>query len=247
MKKILIMSDLHCGHRVGLTPPDWQRNKKQEESWTAYMDLLEQAGRVDIVVCNGDAIEGKGTKSGGTEIIEPDRNEQVEMAAQCIKAVKADTVLMTFGTPYHVGTEDDFETPLARIVGGKIRDILEFTVEGVNFNCKHKIGTSQIPHGRHTAIAREKLWNLFWNELDVQQPAHVFIRSHVHYFAYAGGHNWVGIITPALQGFGSKYGSRQCSGTVHFGMVLFTVNNGEFSWRLLQKRLVSHVRKPLAL
>ena len=37
---------------------------------------------------------------------------------------------------------------------------------------------------------------------------------------------------PALQGMGSKYGSRRCQKHVDFGLVTITVNeNGSFSWK----------------
>jgi hypothetical protein len=39
------------------------------------------------------------------------------------------------------------------------------------------------------------------------------------------------MITPALQGLGSKFGSRIPSGTVDFGIVWFDIEeNGDFTW-----------------
>lgn len=244
-KKILALGDLHCGHRTGLTPPHWQRDRKQEESWEAYIELVKKAGPVDLVVINGDSVDGKNTRAGGTELLVADRHEQGDMAVKCIEEIDCSNIVMTFGTPYHTGIEEDFESPVARSLGAKIRDVLEFTIEGVNFNVKHKIGSSTIPHGRQTPIAKEKMWNLFWEEIGVQQKGNIFIRSHVHYYTFCGGENWLGITLPALQGFGSKYGSRQCSGIVNFGMVLFAVDNGRWAHRALSKTLKKQVKPPL--
>ncbi len=77
-KRLVIISDLHCGHRAGLTPPDWQsdfrknsktqRNKfaeLQRELWQFYADTINDLRPVDVLVVNGDAIDGKGSLSGG--------------------------------------------------------------------------------------------------------------------------------------------------------------------------------------
>lgn len=245
IKKVLIMSDLHSGHKAGLTPPDWQTSAKQKDQYDAYQNLLNQIGKVDILVVNGDLIDGKGTRSGGTELIEADRHRQGEIAEECIRQVETSNIVMTYGTPYHAGTEEDFEGQIAYRLGAEIRDMLEFTVEGVNFNIKHKVGGSTIPHGRATPIAREKVWNTLWEEMEVQQKAHVLVRSHVHYYTFTGDVNWLGFTTPAMQGFGSKFGSRQCSGVVNFGMVLVKVYKGQWIHRPYTYILKNHVRKPL--
>ena len=46
-KKIVAMADLHCGHRVGLTPPKWQGrnvnpkyNRIQKELWDFNSNFL---------------------------------------------------------------------------------------------------------------------------------------------------------------------------------------------------------------
>jgi len=245
VKKVLIIGDIHAGHRAGLTPPEWQNSPKQAEQWNAYKTIIESVGPVDILVVNGDSIDGKGERSGGTEIIVPDRHEQGEVAEHCIRQIKTKDILMTYGTPYHAGTEEDFEGPIANRLGAEIRDMLEFTVEGVNFNVKHKIGGSSIPHGRATPIAREKLWNMLWEEMEVQQKAHILIRSHVHYYTFTGAVNWLGFTTPALQGFGSKFGARQCSGIVDFGMVLVKVYKGQWFHKPLTYSLKNQVRPPI--
>lgn len=63
----------------------------------------------------------------------------------------------------------------------------------------------------------------------------MFLRGHVHYFNYcggsSGGRHWLAVTVPALQGPGSKYGVRQCSGTVDFGLIHFDVDDhGGYQW-----------------
>lgn len=239
-KTVVIVSDFHCGHVVGLTPPKYQSasgslakfGEMQKAVWKFYSELMKKLQPIHLLILNGDAIDGKGERSGGTELIEADRTEQVQMATQCIEKAKAKNIVMTHGTPYHTGVTEDFERSIADAVGAKIGGHEWIDVNGLIFDCKHKIGSSVIPHGRHTAIARDRLWNQLWS-IDEQQPlADIIIRSHVHYFKYSGDADVLAMTTPALQGYGSKYGARQCSGRVDIGLVWFKIGDkGDYSWK----------------
>lgn len=262
-KRVVIVSDLHCGHVVGLTPNSWQLEHKeevdanwskwnkwvniQEELWGNYVAIMEQLQPIDVLIVNGDCIDGKGSRSGGTELITADRNGQVEMAKECIREARARKIFMTFGTAYHTGMEEDWETLVAQAVDAvKIGSHEWIDVNGLVFDCKHHVGASSVPHGRHTAIAKEKLWNMIWAEHEEQPKSDIIVRSHVHYFGYAGGDNWLGITTPALQGMGSKFGSRRCSGHVNWGVISFDVKSRkEWTWAAHLKRLVSQVAQPV--
>jgi len=244
-KRIGVFSDPHCGHIVGLTPPGWQLDPKhptphlrriakyQRAYWEFYCNAIRKHGPFDVAVWNGDCIDGKGTRGGSCEAVTADRNEQVDIAKKAIgRSLSAKTtLLMTYGTPYHTGAEgEDFEYNIAEFFGAKIGGHEYLECEGVTFDFKHKVGSSGVPHGRHTAIAREHLWAQLWAEHSGFPNADVLVRSHVHYYDYAGGRGWLAMTTPALQGLGSNYGTRQCSGTVDFGFVVFTVNKGGYSW-----------------
>lgn len=243
MKRVLVVSDLHCGHRSGLTPPSWQytegddekRNqylKQQKILWDFFLESVEVLKPIDIVIANGDLIDGRGEKSGGTELIEPDRKQQAEMAATCLRKTEASKYYLTFGTSYHGGKQEDFEEITADLLGAEgIDGHIWVDVNGLVFDCKHKVGSSSIPHGRFTALAKEQLWNELWSAENGQTRADVIIRSHVHYHVSASAPGKLMVITPALQGFGSKYGVRQCSGVVNIGVTYFDIEDKEhYTW-----------------
>ena len=154
---------------------------------------------------------------------------------------------LSHNTPYHVGKLDDYEDLLADHLGATIKDHPFFTVDGVVFDMKHRVGGSSIPHGRGTAVAKEWLWNVLWAERGEQPKADVILRSHVHYHSYIGGPGWVAMTTPALQAAGSKYGGRIMSGTVDWGVVVFDVENGEFDWKAYIVNLKSNKVKAIRL
>ena len=245
-----ILSDLHCGHRVGLTPPSWQYkvpsksstkrrkwHKIQEELWAAFDATLKKTPPLDFVVWNGDLIDGKGKRSGGTECISSSLDDQCDMAIEVVQHVKKYCKkdakhIGTYGTPYHTDTDgDEWENRIAEECFDKIGAHEWIEVNGVVFDIKHHIGSSAVPDGRHTAVARDALWNVLWAEQDLQPRAHVIVRSHVHYYSFCGDSNKLAITTPALQAMGSKYGMKRCSGLVDWGLIFFKVDDdGNYEW-----------------
>lgn len=265
MKRLLVISDLHCGHKAGLTPTRWQihandtkgRTKLekfaslQREAWDWYAKTVSRYGPYDLVVVNGDAIDGRGDRSGGTEQITTDRHEQVTMAETCIQRAltKSTKLLMTYGTPYHAGEKEDWEGLIASDLNAvKIGSHEWVDVEGVIFDFKHHLSGSQVPHTRGTAISREVLWSKIWSERGLQPRTDVLIRSHVHFHAAITDPDLgLRMTTPALQTMGTKYGARRCSGTVHFGLLIFDVHKREMNWKCHLAKLVHEVAHPVKI
>ena len=255
MKRGILLGDLHCGHLVGLTPPafhvgtGWREKfrKIQRETWDWFEGEIKGLGWVpDVIIHNGDAIEGDGHRSGATELISTDPQIQADMATMILREIggKDTKYFMTYGTPSHTGVISDFEDLIAHSVGAEIRGHHFLNIDGVMFDVKHKVGSSGIPHGRGGSTRKEKLWNSIWAEAGEQPNADVLVRSHVHYCDAQWNPDWGWAFTlPALQAAGSKYGARQCSGRVHYGFISFTVDDGEFSWQPHIAKLKAHKKE----
>ncbi len=264
MKRVLVLSDFHCGHITGLTPPSWHDTppatasqarkdaaKTREALYSLFEAEVEKIKPIDVLIVNGDCIDGRQERQGGLELIVSDRDDQAAMAAEIIRRIMAKSVVVTYGTPYHTGKVEDYERQVVKDIGNGTyepeRDIKGHAyvdVDGVVFSVKHKVGSSQIPHGRHTATARENMWNAMWAERGTVPRADVLIRSHVHYFQYGGDARHLYMTTPGLQGLGSKYGSRQCSGTVDWGFVYFDIESADqWSWNAVVPREAELLQK----
>lgn len=238
-KRLVVVSDFHCGHEVGLTPPKWNPEYEADHlteyrsyMWDAYSRTIEQLQPIDILVANGDLIDGRGERAGSVELIVLDRALQVKMAIKCIELAKAKKIYITRGTDYHTGYEENWENLIADAVGAEIGDIKNVDVNGLLFNFRHHIGGSQTPLGRTTPLAKEAVWNALWHVRKGFPLANVIVRSHVHYHAYAGGPEWLAMTTPGLQGYGTRYGERRLSGEIDFGLVAFDVVSKEaYSWK----------------
>jgi hypothetical protein len=243
--RVLAISDPHCGHQVGLTPPDFNYvsdlssrtahkfRRIRKECWNYYANELRKIGTPDIVLANGDLIEGRGARSGGSELMASGMKEQVRIAQAVLEQTKCSEIYLAYGTAYHVSPEgEDREADL--VDGTKVRCVgsHEFLdIRGHMFDMKHHVGSSSVPHGRATPLARDMVWNMLWNGDEGMQPlADITLRAHVHYYTVYGtwfnGRQRLGYTMPALQGMGSKYGARRCSGLVHFGFLVFDITKG---------------------
>jgi len=244
-KRVVALGDTHTGHLAGLTPPDffegrnsklWRKVRKlNEECWAAFRKIIHKLQPIDILVVNGDAIEGPGSSSrtGATELIITDLGEQQRAAVQVISTVNAKRVFFTYGTPYHttaLGT--DMERKIAEAFGGDIQAQQNLDVNGLVFNCRHKVSNSIVPYGGFTAVARDLLWNHMWADTGEAPEADVLIRSHIHHYAFCGDNRGLAMTLPALQAPMTKYGGRQCVSIVEWGLVHFDVTNKEeYAWQ----------------
>jgi len=255
-KRTLVIADPHCGSEVGLTPPDYEVavdgdadiRVLQREMWRNYTEMIDALKPIDIAILLGDGIEGKAERDGGKGLITANRNTQVDMCAEVVLRTGAKKKLILGGTRYHTGKDEDYEKQLADKVGADF-SLHEFVrINGVNFDLKHHISGSSIPHGRFTALAREKLWSQLWAERKQQPKADVLLRAHVHYFVYCGGAGWLAVIVPPLQAGRTRYGARRMSGTVDWGLVYFDVyEDGSYLWDVDIRQLEGTRIKPKKL
>lgn len=243
-KRMVVVSDLHSGHEYGLCPPGTHRRDKSSKTgrfecalWDFYTKAIDALKPIDILLVNGDAIDGKGESSGGVELLTTDRLDQAQIAADAIAYAEAKTIRLMYGTRRHVGQDEDYEKVIVDKLKGsdvKIGGHGFFSVNGRKVDVKHKVGSSSVPHGRMTPLAKAALWNKIWAAEGRQPKGEIFIRSHIHYYAYCGGFGWVAISTPALT-YNSHFGVRVCEGLVDVGLLAFDFDEkGGYAWWPIQ-------------
>ena len=248
MKNVVILSDGHAGHMFGLTSPEFQLQPSecslsrfhekayewQTHTWSwfsaAIAQLRAEYGPIHRLVLNGDAIEGKGYRSGATELLTADRNAQVNIAKTIVQFCDPEAVTVVRGTPSHTGEEEDWEDVLAEKLGTQAEDHAWLTYGSTTFDIKHHIGSSSVPGAVPPSLTREGVWNLLWAEKQLQPRSNVIIRSHAHKHFYVGDEDTLAIITPALQGW-TKYGAKRMSKTITYGFLSFHLfENGDYTW-----------------
>lgn len=239
-KTILLISDLHCGHKIGLTPPRlWspvgqECRKVQEQVWKWYISKVKDL-RPYAVILVGDMIDGTGKRSGGCEQLTPDMIEQAWMAVDCIKEIGGNPkILAVGGTEYHTGQESDFEKIVAKELKATVYgNHIYPEIEGVVFDIRHHIGNSSVPYGKSTGIEKEMTWNEIESAQGLCPLADIVVRGHTHNSRIVekprAGKIATGLKLPAMQAPGTQFGARKCSGIVHMGFALVTVLDGEYS------------------
>ena len=235
--RVLFFGDSHCGSEVGLTPPEYQYQllndpsteerrkydkwaRLQKECWDWYIDTLDILKPIDKVFVLGDCIDGDGKRSSGTEQITTDRKKQTSMAIEVIKQIGCDKFIFVHGTPYHTGDAEDFEVDIAEHFSSKIGSHEWEEVNGVVFDLKHKQGNTQNPA---TSLFNDVRDNREWAVLDEQPKADIIVRAHTHRYCILSMEDCTAISIPSLQAYGTKFGSRQCSRKVQFGLMIVDV------------------------
>jgi len=127
-KTLLIISDLHVGSRWGLFPRDfqlstgevYQLNRGQEYLLECWEHTLAQVPkRFDVLIVNGDAINGPNPRESARDQIEQDPEWQVRAALALLEPVakRARETYLTQGSAYHVGEAAKDEERLGWMLG----------------------------------------------------------------------------------------------------------------------------------
>jgi len=211
VKKHLLISDLHCGSLVGLTPErliDERTERTQLPLWRWWKKELKKIGPVDTCIVNGDAIDGPGVKDTIGHL-STDTEYQREIAIEILKEIRAKKYLFTYGTQYHVTGSEDWENGIAEHFNAPIKDMLYVNLGGYRCRFRHHAGRSDIPYGQGTQLFKEAIRDLLMAIMEEEKEAEYLFHSHVHYYFRAENVHQVAVSTPCLQVPESVYG-RKC-------------------------------------
>lgn len=263
-KRMIVVSDLHCGHRWGAMSSIKINSKygNMREVAEAQLKLtnwrekeIKRHGPYDLCLVNGDALDGRGEFTGGREELEGSLIDQSETASMILKEIKAKEYIVTCGTAYHTGKFEDYERLVAKDLNTELVDASTFGINGRFFDARHFVGNSTSPlANKAVAIKKHQVFNALdtYAQLIIDGKNQsviptVYIRSHVHKFDYCSGSSYKILLmtTPCFQ-MKSMYGSRQCVGIIDYGFLIFEVSdNGEMTWKpvIFPERFNSEVRQ----
>ena len=93
--RILVLSDTHVGSVFALMPPKFNSsddrevslNAGQEHLWSCWEHLISAVSKekIDVIVHNGDVIDGKQEAQRGTELCLPIHGDQAEAAEAALR------------------------------------------------------------------------------------------------------------------------------------------------------------------
>lgn len=224
-KRVLVLSDMHCGHNLGLTHPDYFNHMKdvQKVGWDFFTKNIKKLGKIDLCIVNGDACEGPGKKDN-LQHNTTDVSEQQDIAIACIEQVKANKYVFLRGTPYHVTTDHEIEDKIAAKFGAGIYDSRKIDVNGCVLHCRHTMGKSGTAYGSITSLQRSAIVQLLNDVESCSVKADVYIRSHIHEYELIDRDLFSAVTTPALQFKGTSYG-RKCTGFYSYGFIWMDIRS----------------------
>ena len=158
-KRIVIVTDYHIGNNSAM----WNvgGNPVQLEIREKHSLIVKAWKRPDIVVLNGDGIDGPG-KRNNFDIHETDVGLQADVCAGFINEFKAKEGFIVAGTDYHCTGDTDHERMIGMALesdwDGKVHWELLLNVNGYRMHFRHHHSASAVKHGRFTAMARVRGW-----------------------------------------------------------------------------------------
>jgi hypothetical protein len=222
-KNILVISDIHVGSSEGLCPPNFtnslgnisELSPRQSFLWDNYIAILngitEQNLPVDLIVANGDMIDGKQKKNEGAGLTILSGEDQVNAAIFALREIQSrfPNVPWRFveGTPYHEQPEQvrliarHFNAPIPKMT-------LRIAVGKANVQFHHEVGfSSSLIGAKAAALEKAIVENLIATTLQDWRDYHILVRSHVHYFRAVAMRNHICISTPCFQ-MQNRYGTK---------------------------------------
>lgn len=200
--------------------------------WSWFAGEVKQIGKVDLVVGNGDLVDGIGHK-GTIELHTTDVEEQAEIATDILKIIPAKEYRLVYGTPFHVDGDMPYENNIATAIGCSIGDEQRLNVNGKKFHFRHVGGRSDTPYGGGTQLMKEITRDMLQGLVEDYESADVFVRSHVHYFLQCALEDRMAVSTPCLEIPNGIYGRRLRTMYYTCGFLLIEVTDeGEVFVRL---------------
>lgn len=239
--RILFPSDWHLGHEVGFCFPEVIINEGTPREYTinasnlqtaihdGAMDVLKEIGKIDVLVLNGDLVDGVNKHSEGYGIWSCTKEEQIRQAVkfgEIIKKMGVKEIYGTKGSAYHCGDNICADLEVVQRLGGKFKTSHFLTFRDVNFNVAHKIGYTKNDRTKSNAAMAE-LAAAVSNE-KVYGNVDVIVRSHVHYFAQASYDDKTCFTTPALKARDDYAETGGLGMAPRFGMIYVDVNHGDW-------------------
>ena len=227
-KRIVVVSDLHAGSSTGLWP-DRRAGRAQRVLLDRWADCIAHFGeRPDILICNGDAVDGKQRKGG--DLLDDNVDRQAEAAANLLEMWRPRECFVVSGTGYHTSdTGDEAEALVVTLLkrAGLVASYHRKITVRINGwwegQWRHHIGSSGIPHGRHTPQSRSKTWQAINAAINGRPLSQLCGYGHVHYWAYSEDAIGAVVTGPCWQALGGRYGDERCDGHVDIGAYQVTV------------------------
>jgi hypothetical protein len=195
-KAVLVISDMHVGSVFGMMPPGFTTseginpplNMGQKYLLDCWEDIKTRLPKkIDVLVLNGDLVEGQAKLDEGRGLSENDPTFQEAAAIELLEPIarRSGVVYSAAGSKYHTGKGSRSEETIARQLGARpsmgkfCQPMVNFTVSNSRFCCHHNQPLST--RYRSTALESEIGYALEYSGRTEERSPDVFVLSHLHW------------------------------------------------------------------
>jgi|WetSurMetagenome_2_1015567.scaffolds.fasta_scaffold05392_13 hypothetical protein len=244
MKKVLLaLGDIHVGNEGAIMTEEVNTedvrsgknrrhfaNEIQKKILAKWYEMCDECARPDILLLNGDLVDGRNFKDSGLGCWTTDSLLQAKVLADLVKMIKPRQIIGTSGSPYHSDRNPNVDKIATEMCGGTFKG----GFASIKFNDKrvyaqHKISVSKSSwQYRSTPLGRA----LVLAALQESEFGHydIVLKSHAHYYTYVGFSNSMGMILPCWKAY-DPFGDTNIEfSNPALGYVRFDFDGSDFSF-----------------
>jgi hypothetical protein len=242
-KILLALGDTHIGNEGSVMPEEVNsdelipgRNRRyfpnqiQKELLKKWYAMVDDCPRPDVLLLNGDLVDGKNYKESGMGTWTTDVHLQSQTLKELVSMLKPRKIVGTSGSPYHSDRNPNMDKIAVEACGGTFRGgYAALNIDGIRVHAQHKVSVSKSTwQYRSTPVGRAMVLAAL-NESDFGHYD-VILKSHAHYYCYVGYSNSLGIILPAWKAYDPFGDTNLEFNNPAIGYVKFTIENGTYSF-----------------
>jgi hypothetical protein len=207
-KILLALGDTHVGNDGAVMPEEVNtedhcpgKNRRhfateiQKKIIKRWYDMCDEVKNPDILLLNGDLVDGRNYKGSGMGTWTTDVNLQAKVLSELVKMIKPRKIIATSGSPYHCDHNPNMDAIAVEKCGGTFQGgYATISIGEHRVYAQHKVSVSKVWQYRTNGIARA----LVMATLNEPEYGHydVLLKSHAHYFTYAGFTSSLGMVLP---------------------------------------------------
>lgn len=246
-QRVLVLSDTHVGSNVALAPEELilesnnriLANEIQLALLQEFYNMVDEVGTVDLLVLNGDLVEGTNYYGEGAGCLTTSMSEQAKTAIELLSDIRCRKVVGCRGTAYHGKKNPNMDHQVIEGLGGVCMDEVSLTIEGLRFYANHRTPVRMVRfETRPQSVAQD----ILLGELNSMDFGHydIICKAHVHYYIGLDMGKSLGIVCPCFKGRDefAKGAANPFAFNPSIGYVMFDIeDDGDFSWTKSVKNL----------
>ena len=246
-QRVLVMCDTHIGSDVALAPEELilesnnriMANEIQLAILQEFYNMIDDVGRVDLLILNGDLVEGTNYYGEGAGCITTSMNQQAKTAIELLSEIKFRKVVGCRGTAYHGKKNPNLDHLVIEGLGGVCMDEVSMKIGETRIYANHR---TPVRMARFETRPQSVAQDMLLAELNEMDFGHfdIICKAHVHYFVALDMGKSIGFVCPCWKGRDefAKGAANPFAFNPSIGYIMFDIeNDGSFSWTKSIKNL----------